>query len=103
MISSDDEIQIGAPENIKIQWIINPNPLESSNKLIRSLREISWLEGEPYIWIAGEFEIMKEGRKFVRKEKLVDKKSSYISSYWKIGETDEGMKIAKALYASENE
>ena len=46
---------------------------------------------------------MKEGRKFVRKEKLVDKKSSYISSYWKIGETDEGMKIAKALYASENE
>ena len=70
---------------------------------MQSLRAIPWLEGEPYVWIAGEFEIMREGRKFVRKEKRVDKKSSYISSYWKIGETDEGMKIAKALDASKNE
>ena len=46
---------------------------------------------------------MRSGRKFVRKEKQVGKKFSYISSYWKIGETDEGMKIAKALDAAENE
>lgn len=103
VISRDDEIQIDAPDNIEIQWILNPDPLEGSNELLQSLRAIPWLEGEPYVWIAGEFEIMREGRKFVRKEKRVDKKSSYISSYWKIGETDEGMKIAKALDASENE
>ena len=70
---------------------------------MQSLRAIPWLEGEPYVWIAGEFEIMREGRKFVRKEKRVEKKSSYISCYWNIGETDEGMKIAKALDASKNE
>ena len=103
VISPEDEIGIEAPDNVEIQWVVNPNPLEGSNALMQSLREIPWLEGEPYVWIAGEFEIMRSGRKFVRKEKQVDKKSSYISSYWKIGETDEGMKIAKALDAAENE
>ncbi len=103
VISPEDEIQIEAPENLEIRWVVNPAPLEGSNALMQSLRKIPWLEGDPYVWIAGEFEIMRRGRKFARKEKQVDKKSSYISSYWKIGETDEGMKIAKARDAAENE
>ena len=51
---------------------------------------------EPFVWAAGEFELMRSARKYVKRIDTLSKDSSYVSSYWKSGETDEGMKKAKA-------
>ncbi|MBS01474.1 MAG: hypothetical protein CMQ24_02025 [Gammaproteobacteria bacterium] len=51
----------------------------------------------PYPWFAGEFDAMRAMRGFCRDEQQLDKRRMYLSSYWKSGDTDEGMKRAKRL------
>ena len=51
-------------------------------------------------WIAGEFELMREAKKFLKGKMNLPKDLMYVSCYWKINEDNEGMRKAKALYES---
>ncbi len=44
---------------------------------------------------AGEFGASRALRQYFRHERRVDRDDMYVSCYWKIGATDEGMKQAK--------
>ena len=92
--AEEDKQLIGAPKGVQLQWLINNEP-EDSTKLMHAIRQKQWLSGTPYPWFAGEFETMRQVRRYFRDEKKIDRKQMYISSYWKHGDTDEGMKQAK--------
>jgi NADPH-dependent ferric siderophore reductase len=92
--TEDDKQLIGAPKGVELHWLVNNEP-EDSTKLMNAVRQKPWLDGTPYPWFAGEFETMRQVRRYFRDEKSIDRKQMYISSYWKHGDTDEGMKRAK--------
>jgi NADPH-dependent ferric siderophore reductase len=92
-------IDLEAPSGVEICWVVQPNPKEAVNELLKSLCGLTWMEGNPYIWVAGEFELMRGARKFLKSNKK-QLAGSYISSYWKFGATQEGHRKAKFLDAA---
>ncbi|WP_444928167.1 siderophore-interacting protein [Microbulbifer sp. TRSA002] len=95
-ISSEADIQeLEHPENLQIQWIINPAP--SGEKLLEKLQALTWLDGQASVWAACEFDSMRTLRQFFKQERVIPKTHIYISSYWKIGQSDEGHKLAKRM------
>ena len=93
IISKDDKIKLIKPKNIKIKWVVkskkNPSVLENT------VKEINWLNGKPYVWVACEFNKMKILRNFFQKNKKIGKNEMYISSYWKLGLDQEEHKLVK--------
>ncbi|WP_444944009.1 siderophore-interacting protein [Microbulbifer sp. ZKSA006] len=95
-ITSEADIQeLQHPENLQIHWVVNPRP--SGERLLEKLRSLPWLEGQASVWSACEFDSMRTLRQFFKQEKAIPKTHIYISSYWKLGQTDEGHKLAKRL------
>jgi NADPH-dependent ferric siderophore reductase len=93
---ADDCRELIALAGIKINWLIEENPALGSKALIESLYNMQWMKGSPYIWVAGEFQLMRSARKYLRacRKSLT---GSYVSSYWKYGASQEGLRRAKAL------
>ncbi len=100
ILSKNDQINLKKPKNIKIKWVVKSNQNEDSN-LLDTVRELKWLDGNPYIWVACEFSKMKSLRDFFQKEKKINKKEMYISSYWKSGLNEEEHKVIKKIDALE--
>ena len=96
--STESCTELNAPTGVEICWLVQPNPMEGVKELLASLHGLTWLKGKPYIWVAGEFELKRGARKFLKSNKkhLAD---SYISSYWKYGASQEGHRRAKFLDA----
>ena len=55
----------------------------------------TWLDGNPFVWVASDFDSMRELRQYFRNDREVDKQDIYISSYWKRGVTKDGHKVLK--------
>lgn len=95
IIDEADKQTINAPDGIQIIWVVNPTPDKPNTLLADAVKIRPWLEGKPSVWVASEFETMRNLRRFFRKERNIEKNDIYISSYWKMGDTDEGNKAAK--------
>ncbi|BFM08783.1 siderophore-interacting protein [Halioxenophilus aromaticivorans] len=95
VMSSGDIVELPRPDNLEVHWVINSDPKCPSTYLAQAARERPWQEGVPSVWVAGEFELMRDLRKYFKRERSVPKSQVYASSYWKIGESDEGNKRAK--------
>ena len=92
----EDKQDLKRPVGVEVRWIINPDPLTGCEDLINSLSCIQIKGANPYVWVAGEFELLRFARKFLKHDKSLPKESLYLSCYWKIGADDPGMKKAKA-------
>ena len=99
VLSAEDQQEIDAPSGIDVRWLVNPDNEQENTLLADAIREVDWLPGTPYPWFAGEFSTMRLVRRYFRDERGIDKRAMYVSSYWKIGDTDEGMKLAKRMDA----
>lgn len=97
VLSEDDRQSIDHPEGIELTWLVNPDPERPNILLDERVRALPWLPGTPYPWFAGEFSTMRSMRRYFRDESGIDKHAMYCSCYWKLGDTDEGMKQAKKL------
>lgn len=97
VLTEADRQEIEVPGGVDVRWIVNENNEQENTILADAIRDLEWLPGTPYPWFAGEFNTMRLVRRYFRDEKGIDKRAMYVSSYWKIGETDEGMKRAKRL------
>ena len=95
IISRDDKINLKKPKNIKISWVIQHNKTEKGKRLLDAVKEVKWIDENPYVWVACEFSEMHYLRNFFQKEKKICKKKMYISSYWKSGLTQEEHKTVK--------
>ena len=90
-----DQLDLRKPKNVEIIWLVNPVQDSVPNLLFDAVKDIEWLAGKPSIWVAGEFGVSRSLRQYFRHEKKIEKDFMYVSSYWKLGLTDEGMKAAK--------
>ena len=94
--SLEDKQELKKPEGVEVKWIINSDPLTGCEDLIKALSGVEIKGGNPYAWVAGEFELLRFARKLLKYDKAFPKDSLYLSCYWKIGADDPGMKKAKA-------
>ena len=94
--SLEDKQDLRKPEGVEVRWIINTDPLTGCEDLIESLNNVEITGENPYVWVAGEFELLRFARKLLKHDKALPKESLYLSCYWKIGADDPGMKKAKA-------
>ena len=95
VLSHADKQVLTVPENINVHWVINPSPDQPNTLLLDAVKSLPWLEGEPSVWVASEFDAIRQLRSYFKKERNVQRSQLYASSYWKMGETDEGNKAAK--------
>ena len=98
-LSEDDKMPLFSPEGISVHWVINAHPDISNTLLADKVRSLPWQQGEVSVWVASEFSAMKNLRQYFKVERKVNKNNVYISSYWKMGDTDEGHKKAKKIDA----
>ncbi|GLS25781.1 siderophore-interacting protein [Marinibactrum halimedae] len=95
VLDEADKQVINAPSGIELIWVVNAQPEMPNTCLSDKVKSLPWLPGEASVWSAMEFETMKTLRRYFRDEKNVSRDRLYISSYWKMGATDEGHKQAK--------
>ncbi|WP_417396474.1 siderophore-interacting protein [Gimesia chilikensis] len=97
-IPSETEIQtLKAPAGLKFHWEVNPQPDPEGSFLISKVKDLPWQAGQPAVWSACEFNSMRKLRHFFKEEHKLPDSHLYLSSYWKLGQSDEGHKQAKRL------
>lgn len=102
-ISSELDIQpISVPAGVEIKWVISDSHSDQE-KFLDTVFALQWLDGQPYVWCACEFGAMKQLRKHFKFSRHIDKRSIYISSYWKRGNSEDQHKIAKQKDATQEE
>ncbi|USD23215.1 siderophore-interacting protein [Microbulbifer variabilis] len=95
-VSSESDVQpLKHPKNLQLYWVVNSFP--TGELLLPKIQALPWLPGQAAIWAACEFSSMRQLRKFFKHDKEIPKTHIYISSYWKLGDSDEGHKLAKKL------
>ncbi|MEO1231362.1 MAG: siderophore-interacting protein [Myxococcota bacterium] len=95
VISPEDRIEIERPPGIELSWVVHADPLQPSGHLEAAVKNIPWRPGEVSVWVAGEYGAARALRQYFRHERDVPREATYVSCYWKAGDTDEGMKAAK--------
>ena len=93
-----DEVDIqplSTSVGIEVKWLINPKPGEDANLLSDYVRSLPWLEGQPSVWVACEFNCMRNLRDYLRTERQLSRDNLYISSYWKHGSSEDSHRDAK--------
>ncbi|NNC99663.1 MAG: siderophore-interacting protein [Gammaproteobacteria bacterium] len=101
-IPSELDIQsIVKPSGVALEWIVNPHPGQNSALLVNAVKAIPWRAGLPGIWTACEFKAMKQLRRYYMKDRGIDRKKFYISSYWKHGISEDQHKLVKKADAEQ--
>lgn len=95
VIEATDKLKLDVPKDLEIVWVENPSPINNPSRISETVQTLTWLDGKASVWVAGEFATSRKLRQYFRHEKLIDRDFMYVSCYWKIGATDEGMKTAK--------
>lgn len=93
--SADDRQPLQHPAGVELEWVINSRHDSSPSIMHEKIAAKNWLSGDCFVWIASEFEVARTLRNFLQSERNLQKGQYYISSYWKLGDTDEGNKKAK--------
>lgn len=100
IIDEHDRQEINAPEGLDIHWVVNPNPGAANTILFDAVQSLEWLDGTPSAWVAGEFAQSIAIRKYLIEERGLKRDRLYASSYWQIGQTEDGHRESKAAVKS---
>ena len=93
--SEQDQQPLIKPSGINVLWVINKHSDTDNSVLSDAVKTQPWLPGTPAIWAACEFSNMRLLRAYFKKDRQVSRDHLYISSYWKIGQTEDKHKIIK--------
>ncbi|MEM1032333.1 MAG: siderophore-interacting protein [Myxococcota bacterium] len=99
VLAEGDRRDLERPEGVDVQWVVSATPRDGTSALIQRLVAAPWPSGRVSFWGAGEFEVVREMRRYVL-ERGVQPEDLYLSSYWKRGATDEQHKLAKKQAAA---
>jgi NADPH-dependent ferric siderophore reductase len=97
VLSEEDKQPLEAPAGVAVHWVVTADV--RSSRLVDEVRQKAWGDGRVSVWAASEFASMKGMRAYFQGERGVKKDDMYISSYWKLGSTDEQHKMAKRAEA----
>lgn len=101
IIDDGDRQSLDAPRGLEIEWLVNRHPDEENTVLFDKVRTIDWLDGTPYVWVAGEFSQSLAIRRWLKQDKGLGRETMYASSYWQIGQTEDGHRISKRSAAAD--
>lgn len=99
VISEVDKQTLNVPDGLDLKWVVNNQPGANSDALVDEIKTLPWKDGNPYIWVACEFDSMKKIRHYLKDSRNVDPNNLYISSYWKFDRTEEQHRIDKQIDA----
>ncbi|QDT03093.1 Vibriobactin utilization protein ViuB [Rubripirellula lacrimiformis] len=100
--SEEDKQVLDAPRDIQIYWLINPHPGKRPELLRQAIEDFEWEKGRPFVWAASEFGTMQGLRTYLRGTRGLGKEQLYLSSYWKLGITEEEHKETKRADAQKH-
>lgn len=83
------------PKNMEIHWVINSSPNANDCPLLERVKALAWLDGQPAVWAACEFHSMRALRHYFKTIQQLPKTHLYISSYWKVDNTEDQHKVEK--------
>lgn len=87
--------ELEKPNNLELIWFVNPQPDPNGQALLNRVKELEWLEGQADVWAACEFQSMRNLRAYFKQERQVPKHHLYVSSYWKMGISEDQHKVVK--------
>ena len=93
--ADEDQQDLKKPEGIEIIWVVNSHPDSDNTVLSDAVKALHWLSGKVAIWAACEFSNMRLLRSYFKKEKQIGRDQLYVSSYWKMGQTEDKHKVTK--------
>ena len=95
IIDEADKQELDFPAGLNVQWIVNPHPDKENTHLLDAVRNVSFSEGRPSIWVAGEFNSVLAIRSYFKKDRGVDRHDLYVSSYWQMGRSEDEHRVSK--------
>jgi NADPH-dependent ferric siderophore reductase len=78
------------PEGVNITWLT-----DGSQRLVDALCNLELPTGKPAVWAASEFSQMREMRTLFNDQWQIPRSDYYLSSYWKIGRSEDQHKLDK--------
>ncbi len=99
ILSDEDKQTLPLPDNMELTWIINADPGSEASPLFQAIEQSQRATGMLAAWVACEFKTMRKIRQLLKEERAVEKSRLYISSYWKMGSTEEQHKAVKQVDA----
>ena len=75
--------------------MVNAEPDPDGQVLLNRVKQLDWLPGQPAVWAACEFQSMRALRAFFKQDKQVARSHLYVSSYWKMGISEDQHKVVK--------
>ncbi len=93
--SEEDRQTLEKPAGIELIWVTEAHHRTDSGALVECVRALPWLEGSVSVWAACEFHKMRQLRQYFRQERQTERSATYISSYWKLGNSEDQHKLAK--------
>ena len=100
IIHEQDKQQLDIPQGVQVEWIVNADPESPNSILLDRVKALPWLAGRPHVWVAGEFSQSLGIRSLMKSERGITREQMYASSYWQIGQTEDGHKISKSRVKS---
>lgn len=91
------------PSGMQVHWVFTPCPDPTGGVLCSRVRDLPWLAGTPAVWGACEFSSMQTLRRFFRQDCDIPRTQMYLSSYWKIGQSEDEHKVTKRQDRVESE
>lgn len=95
VMSEQDVQSLTKPEGVELHWVINPTPGKPNTTLADAVRRQPWQAGQVSAWAACEFSNMRHIRQYFKQERDVGRDYLYVSSYWKMGSSEEEHKVVK--------
>ena len=100
--SAEDRQEIDAPLGVSQHWMWHPDPHRPSRRQIEMVEAMPWPNGRIRTMIAGETNVIRALRLFLRQDKGLDRRDVYASGYWRIGlAEDEHQKVKRELNAAD--
>lgn len=86
----DDEQAIEAGDAVSLTWVHRgPVPAGTTSHLADAVRAVSWREGRPFAWVAGETLSIKPIRRWLREERGLSAERVEVTGYWRRTEVEE--------------
>lgn len=74
-------LDLTIPAGVELAWL--ERGAKRGAQVISSLRDVTFPEGKPYAWVAGESSLATSIRRYLVNERRLDKKHIYFCGYWR--------------------
>ncbi|MFE5798036.1 siderophore-interacting protein [Streptomyces sp. NPDC056503] len=89
-----DEQKFATEAGVEVTWLHRAGR-PAGAALVQAVRELDFPEGDVHAFVHGEAGFVKELRRHLRMERLVERERLSISGYWRLGKTDEDWRAIK--------